>query len=247
MNKVVDEGGDLRRYRTELPNMVDDMGLSVYAFRLYVHLKRVAGDKGLCWQGTKTLATACRMSEGKVSAAKQELVSAGLIAIRRPHGPTNHADEILIRNVWPQNFAAYATPSPHEQTPSHNEDPPSCGEHPPSPHETKKELLEEVTPKKNNTEDAPKRAVFVRPDMETVQAYFDSKEHSDYAHAFFAYYQSNGWRVGRNPMQDWHASASGWISRENQKSPRAPTRRAGAFEGTLDEQKNAMRRMREGD
>ena len=31
---------------------------------------------------------------------------------------------------------------------------------------------------------------------------------------FHAYYSSNGWRVGKNPMQDWQASARGWIARQ---------------------------------
>jgi hypothetical protein len=80
--RVVD-AGDLRLYRTEIPNLIDDMNLSVYAFRLYVHLKRVAGasNEGACWQSTRTLATHCGMSASKVSESKQELVDAGLIEI----------------------------------------------------------------------------------------------------------------------------------------------------------------------
>ena len=33
------------------------------------------------------------------------------------------------------------------------------------------------------------------------------------AQQFFDYYTSNGWRVGKNPMKDWKAAASGWVSR----------------------------------
>ena len=32
---------------------------------------------------------------------------------------------------------------------------------------------------------------------------------------FHAYYSSNGWRVGKNPMKDWQASARGWIARQS--------------------------------
>ena len=31
---------------------------------------------------------------------------------------------------------------------------------------------------------------------------------------FRAYYESNGWKVGRNPMKDWKAAARGWIARD---------------------------------
>lgn len=30
------------------------------------------------------------------------------------------------------------------------------------------------------------------------------------AEAFFLYYESNGWRVGRNPMKCWKSALSGW-------------------------------------
>ena len=33
---------------------------------------------------------------------------------------------------------------------------------------------------------------------------------------FHAYYSSNGWRVGKNPMKDWQASARGWIARQSE-------------------------------
>ncbi len=35
------------------------------------------------------------------------------------------------------------------------------------------------------------------------------------ANDFFDYYESNGWRVGRNPMKDWRAAARRW--KRNQK------------------------------
>jgi hypothetical protein len=38
---IFDEG-DLRKYRTEIPNIVDDLALSPHAYRLYGHMKRSA-------------------------------------------------------------------------------------------------------------------------------------------------------------------------------------------------------------
>lgn len=31
-----------------------------------------------------------------------------------------------------------------------------------------------------------------------------------------AYYESNGWRVGKNPMKDWRAAARNWNARHNE-------------------------------
>jgi hypothetical protein len=114
MKTEVKDAGDLRRYRTEIPNIVDDSDLSVYAFRLYVHLKRVAGETGVCWQGTRTLATACKMSVGKVSDAKAELAKAGFIFISPGEGDSS--DKITIADLWRENMETfYHGCSPHEQ------------------------------------------------------------------------------------------------------------------------------------
>ena len=37
-----------------------------------------------------------------------------------------------------------------------------------------------------------------------------------YADQFHDHYTSNGWKVGKNPMKDWHASLRLWISRNNE-------------------------------
>jgi len=96
-----------RKYRTEIPNLIDDAGLSVYAMRLYVHIKRVAGDKGKCTQSTRTMAEHCNMSVGKVSASKKELLDAALIRIRKVKVSSGYSDEITIVDVWDENFDIY--------------------------------------------------------------------------------------------------------------------------------------------
>ena len=36
------------------------------------------------------------------------------------------------------------------------------------------------------------------------------------AEAFFDYYESNGWKVGKNTMKNWRAALNGWIRRDAQ-------------------------------
>lgn len=120
MSKQVNDQSSMHRYRTEIPNIIDDMDLSVYAFRLYVKLKRVAGDDGKCFYTTRQLAELCRMSVGAVSKAKQELVDADLIRVESDGKWVR--DNITIVDLWPANFAYFAQEkeqnacSPHEQT-----------------------------------------------------------------------------------------------------------------------------------
>lgn len=64
-----------------------------------------------------------------------------------------------------------------------------------------------------------KTARFHPPDMVEVKAYFAEKGGTNaQAERFFTYYESNGWRVGKNPMKKWKAAASGWISRDRDQA-----------------------------
>jgi hypothetical protein len=148
--KIVD-AGNLHKYRTEIPNTVDDMGLSVYAYRLYGHLKRVAGDAGKCWQSTRTLADACGMAAGTVSKAKIELKEAGLIKIKGEESERGGRDYHVIEivDIWLENFIKYTASSPHELASSPDEQPSSYDELASSPGELKKNSIKHK-PIKNN-------------------------------------------------------------------------------------------------
>lgn len=116
-NTKVRDAGDSRRYFTQLPNIIDDADLSVYAFRLYVHLKRVAGEDGKCIQSERTLAKACHMSAGSINNAKKVLEKAELIQIEiitNEHGEFD-SDEITIMDIWRENMNHYSACSLHEQ------------------------------------------------------------------------------------------------------------------------------------
>jgi len=69
----------------------------------------------------------------------------------------------------------------------------------------------------SNTEygngNSPQR--FKKPTMEELEEYFLQKGSTKAeAEKFFNYYESNGWKVGKNKMQKWRNCASGWISRD---------------------------------
>lgn len=118
-----------RDHFTMIPNIVDEQfDLDPYAFRLYAHLRKVAGEGGASWQSTETLALFCRMSEGKISESKQVLVKAGLILIRKEPGEHGPYDVITIVDIWAENYAAYLKGSPGEPKPSLSEPKPSPGE-----------------------------------------------------------------------------------------------------------------------
>jgi len=60
---------------------------------------------------------------------------------------------------------------------------------------------------------------FVRPELFQVQNYFEELNTLPEAEGFFNYYESNGWKVGKNPMKDWQAASRNWIKNsKNYKS-----------------------------
>lgn len=56
----------------------------------------------------------------------------------------------------------------------------------------------------------PAQKRFEAPSIEQVKAYCEEKGYSVNAEHFINYYESNGWRVGRNPMKNWRAAAANW-------------------------------------
>lgn len=87
---------------------------------------------------------------------------------------------------------------------------------------------------KENKEKKPARPRFVPPTIEEVTALVRERNYHINPEAFVRYYESNGWKVGKNPMKDWRAAAAGWEAREKKdrqdaprpQEPKAPT---GAF------------------
>jgi hypothetical protein len=114
MNKVSYEDGD-RAWFTMMPNMIDDLSLDVYTFRLYMHLRRVAGENGICFQSTSTMEKWCKMSRHMVIESKKRLVEAKLITIKKVVAKNGgrSCDHIKIVNMWERNYKSYAADKVH--------------------------------------------------------------------------------------------------------------------------------------
>ena len=60
---------------------------------------------------------------------------------------------------------------------------------------------------------------FQKPTREELEAYKKEKGLDFNPNDFIDYYESNGWKVGRNQMKDWKATARRWSSRRANPSP----------------------------
>ena len=95
---------------------------------------------------------------------------------------------------------------------------------------------------KNNVPDKPAtRPRFEKPTLDEVRAYCEERQRTKGTEKrnpvdpkrFLAYYESNGWKVGRNPMKDWKAAVRNWERNSYSTAP-SPQRGTGANWDDLD-------------
>ena len=62
----------------------------------------------------------------------------------------------------------------------------------------------------DNKEQIPTNETFTPPTRAEVQNFFKKQGLKSNPDEFFNFYESNGWKVGQNPMKNWYASAENW-------------------------------------
>ena len=75
-----------------------------------------------------------------------------------------------------------------------------------------------------------KNTTFQKPTLEEVKAYCQERKNSVDAERFIAYYESNGWKVGRNPMKDWKMAIITWEKRDTPEVTTPNKYQTGGFE-----------------
>lgn len=68
----------------------------------------------------------------------------------------------------------------------------------------------------NNISINNKKKNFVKPTLEDVKAYCDERKNGIDPEYFIAFYESNGWKVGKNPMKNWKMAMTTWEKRNKQ-------------------------------
>ena len=61
---------------------------------------------------------------------------------------------------------------------------------------------------------------FAPPTREELQDYIRETGSSVDPDRFFDYYENNGWKTGKTPMQDWRATVRSWEKRDKEKAQR---------------------------
>lgn len=53
---------------------------------------------------------------------------------------------------------------------------------------------------------------FIKPTLQEIQTYCQERKNSVNPEKWLNHYESNGWKVGKNPMKDWKAAVRTWES-----------------------------------
>lgn len=158
-NYEIEESIPDHYFRTEIPNIIFELGLTPYELSVYAHLKRIAGDTGKCWRTLKSLSSICGIKETKLreclhslstnnfsSLLKYPLIT---ITSRKRVDGSQESNLISINSVWGVN-GSYFREIKKQNTPlAKRTTPPSPNEPPPSPNEDKEEPLQEEHIKEN--------------------------------------------------------------------------------------------------
>ena len=89
--------------------------------------------------------------------------------------------------------------------------------------DTESELEREKAPAAPSPVPQVKR--FVKPTLEEVALYCKERRNAVSAQAFLSFYESNGWKVGKNAMKDWKAAVRTWEQRDDRKPSYQPERK----------------------
>ena len=97
--------------------------------------------------------------------------------------------------------------------------------------EREEHCREDAPAPQNDSEKEQKPKRMKKPTVDEVREFCREHNLRMDAEAFIAYFESNGWKVGKNSMVNWKAAARGWAKRERDnrmhhggsQKPRIPT------------------------
>ena len=111
-----------------------------------------------------------------------------------------------------------------------------------SPPEIELELKKEIKIEKeidSSASTTTKRKRFEKPTLSEIEQYCIERKNNVNAEQFFDYYESNGWKVGKNSMKDWKAAVRTWERSEYRK----PNSKKNSKEDAINVVNNLMNKL----
>ena len=99
---------------------------------------------------------------------------------------------------------------------------------------------ENVNVNENDKKENTKRKTFSKPTVEEVKAYCSERKNNVDAEKFCDFYESKGWKVGKEPMKDWKASVRTWEKGNNSSPPKPPNKPTNAYHNAMQSEFNDL-------
>lgn len=193
---------------------------------LYGEITALCGASGYCWGSNRYFADLYGVSTRIIAKWISHLEEKGYVNTKLIY--KEGSKEVQERRIYIVPIGTRPE-DPHEQmfmTPRTNvHDPSRTNVH--DPHEQK--FIENNTRVNNtsmNNNIAREKTSFKKPTVEEIAAYIQERKSPIDAEAFYAYYESIGWKVGNKPMKSWKMAIVTWEKRrqaerkENSKTDR---------------------------
>lgn len=186
-----------------IPGHLDDLGLTPQEFRIVCRVSR----RGECSESMANIAAGCGLHLKTVRRLVRRLQALRVIEVSARPGITT------ILRLGPPLY--WLRPQHATQTNTlPNPIPGYSDGYAPTQSDTPHPTLTD-TPKGSPIKVLPKgkriRAVFIKPSMEEVEAYFrEIGVQASEASRFHDHHESKGWVIGKSPMRDWRAACRNW-------------------------------------
>lgn len=178
-----------KNYYAIIPaNVRYDPNLKDKAKLLYGEITALCNEKGYCWATNEYFANLYGVSKTTISLLIKNLIEKGYINSQISY--KEGTKEILYRYLSIVNDPI----KENLNTPI-------------------KENLKDNNTYINNTINNTYNNKFIKPTIEDVKQYCLERNNNIDAENFVDYYNSNGWKVGKNPMKDWKAAIRTWEKR----------------------------------
>ena len=179
-----------------------DTTLSANTKLLYGEITSLCNEKGYCYATNNYFADLYGVSKISISRWIKQLIDQGYIVSKVEYA--KKTKEIKRRYLFVND--AYTPINKIDNTPYQNcYDPINKN----VKENNKEEYIKEIYKEK-----------FSKPSLDDVKNYCNGRNNKVDPEAFINYYDSVGWKVGKNKMRDWKAAVRTWERRNNNQNKR---------------------------
>lgn len=203
---------ETRAYYAIIPaNVRYDKRIPANAKLLYGEITALCGVEGFCWARNSYFEALYDVSDKTVRRWINALEEAGYITVNVEY--EEDGKTVIRRCISISATNVANVPTPGQKCPQ------GTDKNVPTPPDKNVRLYNEnntdrILQENNRESIAPPLRTFAKPTRDDVVAYCKEKKYDVDADVFLGYYDSVGWRVGKNAMKDWHAAIRSWAARD---------------------------------